>query len=122
MADPLGLIGGGGGGGVVGLGPAGSGVRGVDRVGRVAGGPGGAAGAGDAAEGSFASELLKSIEQVNGLEQQANEATEDLLSGRRNDVENVILATQKADAAFRLLLSVRNKVVQAYDELKQVRI
>lgn len=121
MADPLGLIGTGGGGGLgppgVGVGGVG-GVRGVDRAGR----PADAAGGGDAAEGSFASELLKSIEQVNGLEQQANEATEDLLSGRRNDVENVILATQKADAAFRLLLSVRNKVVQAYDELKQVRI
>ncbi|MBY0309054.1 MAG: flagellar hook-basal body complex protein FliE, partial [Phycisphaerales bacterium] len=34
----------------------------------------------------------------------------------------VLLATQKADTAFRMLLSVRNKVQAAYDELKQVRI
>jgi flagellar hook-basal body complex protein FliE len=65
---------------------------------------------------------LQSIEQVNQLEQEATAAQEDLVTGQRADVENVILATQKADQAFRALLAVRNKVQAAYDEMKQVRI
>ena len=47
---------------------------------------------------------------------------EDLAAGRRNDVESVIIATQKADTAFRMLLQVRNKMMDAYEEIKQVRV
>ncbi len=49
-------------------------------------------------------------------------AVEDLVSGRRSDVEGVILATEKADNAFRMLQAMRGKVLQAYDEIKQVRV
>ena len=41
---------------------------------------------------------------------------------QRDDVEGVILATQKADNAFRMLQAVRNKVVAAYEEVKQLRV
>ena len=108
MADPLGLLGGA--------------ARGV-------GGPGGLTGRSDpnanqpgADGGDFKNALLKSIEQVNQLQQDATAAQEDLATGQRNDVENVILATQKADQAFRALLAVRNKVQAAYEEMKQVRV
>ena len=47
---------------------------------------------------------------------------EDLVTGKRDDMESVLIATQKADTAFHLLLQVRNKVVDAYDEVKQMRI
>lgn len=79
--------------------------------------------AGPAGDGpSFKDVLLQSMNEVNNLEQQASHAQEDLASGARTDVENVILATQKADTAFRALLAVRNKVQAAYEELKQTRI
>ena len=41
---------------------------------------------------------------------------------KRDDLEGVILATEKADSAFRMLQSMRNKVMQAYDEIKQIRV
>ena len=66
--------------------------------------------------------LHEQIEKVNRLQQDATEAIEDLTAGRRDDVESVLIATQKADTAFKLLLQVRNKVVDAYDELRQMRI
>ncbi|MFN0011070.1 MAG: flagellar hook-basal body complex protein FliE [Phycisphaerales bacterium] len=72
--------------------------------------------------GAFKDALLKNLDQTNQLQAEASTATEDLLTGKRTDVEGVLLATQKADTAFRMLLSVRNKVLAAYDELKQVRI
>ncbi|MHC4991295.1 MAG: flagellar hook-basal body complex protein FliE, partial [Planctomycetota bacterium] len=52
----------------------------------------------------------------------AKEAVEDLAAGRRDDVEGVILATEKADTAFRMLLAVRNKMMDAYQEIKELRV
>ncbi len=66
--------------------------------------------------------LTDQIAKVNELQQDATAAIEDLAAGRRDDVESVLIATQKADTAFRLLLQVRNKVIDAYDELRQMRI
>ena len=70
---------------------------------------------------SFKDVLTDSLKEVNTLQQDANRAIEDLHTGKRSDLEGVILATQKADTAFRMLQSVRNKVMEAYDELKQMR-
>ncbi len=70
----------------------------------------------------FREELSRQIGEVNKLQEDANVAAEDVLTGRRNDVEAVMIATQKADSAFRMLLAVRNKVMDAYDEVKQMRV
>ncbi|MHC4140427.1 MAG: flagellar hook-basal body complex protein FliE [Planctomycetota bacterium] len=75
------------------------------------------------AEGpGFKNLLQEQIDKVNQLQRDATEAMEDLATGGRDDVESVLIATQKADTAFRLLLQVRNKVLDAYEEVKQIRI
>ena len=81
-------------------------------------------GGGDASPGapSFRDALLKNLEQVNDAQRDADKAVEDLVSGRRSDVEGVILATQKADNAFRMLQAVRGKVMAAYDEIRQTTV
>ena len=66
--------------------------------------------------------LLENLKEVNKLQDDAEKGIEDLLSGKRDDVEAVMSNVQKADVTFRMLLQVRNKVMQAYDELKQVRV
>lgn len=71
---------------------------------------------------SFKDVLLENMHQVNRLQKEADKAIEDLHTGRREDVEGVLLATQKADTAFRMLLAVRNKMHQAYEEIKQMRV
>lgn len=71
---------------------------------------------------NFKDVLMNNIRKVNQLQQDASTAIEDLQTGKRDDVEGVLLATQKADTAFRVLVSVRNKVQQAYDEIKQLRV
>ena len=70
----------------------------------------------------FKQALQEQIDKVNQLQQDSRNAIEDFVSGRRDDVESVLIATQKADTAFRLLLQVRNKVMDAYDEVKQMRV
>ena len=107
MADPLGFIGGGGG------------ASGINRAFQQRGG----ANANAADKGpDFKNVLLNTLGEVNKAQQEADKATEELATGERADVENVILATQKADNAFRMLQALRNKVVEAYDEIKQVRV
>lgn len=71
---------------------------------------------------SFKDLLSKQISEVNSLQQDAERAIEDLMTQQRSDVEGVITATQKADMAFRMLLQVRNKMIDAYDELRQMRV
>jgi flagellar hook-basal body complex protein FliE len=110
MTDPLGLIGrSGGGGGVYGPGGVGAGT-------------GGGAGKVEPGSPSFKDVLLENLNQVNRLQQDATKAVEDLTTGKRNDVEGVMLATQKADTAFKMLVQLRNKVQQAYEEIKQLRV
>jgi len=71
---------------------------------------------------AFKDVLLKNIEQVNKLQQDAEQAIEDLAAGRRDDIAQVNIAKQKADMAFKMLLQVRNKMMDAYDEIKQFRV
>ncbi|MEL6497474.1 MAG: flagellar hook-basal body complex protein FliE [Planctomycetota bacterium] len=66
--------------------------------------------------------LMANINQVNKLQEDATRAIEDLQTGQRDDVEGVLLATAKADTAFRLLQQVRNKVFEAYREIQQIRV
>ena len=112
MADPLGFIGGnaaGGARGPSGIGPgAGGGAR--QPTGEEPGSP------------SFRDTLMRNIDQVNQLQQDATAAIEQLQTGERSDVEGVILATQKADLAFRALQSVRNRMMEALEEVKQMRV
>jgi flagellar hook-basal body complex protein FliE len=105
VGDPVGLIGGAGG------------VRPTPQPNPASTGP-----AKDPGAPNFRDVLMNNLEQVNAAQQEADRAVEDLVSGRRSDVEGVILATQKADTAFKMLQSVRGKVMAAYDEIKQVRV
>jgi len=71
---------------------------------------------------SFADVLKHNLNQVNELQQDASRAVEDLVTGKRDDLEGVILATEKADTAFQMLQAMRNKVMDAYEEIKQIRV
>jgi flagellar hook-basal body complex protein FliE len=70
----------------------------------------------------FKDYLMENIKEVNKLQQDAEAGIEDLMTGKRDDIEAVMTNVEKADNAFRMLLQVRNKVMAAYDELKQVRV
>ncbi len=76
----------------------------------------------DANAVGFRDLLTQNLARVNELQQDATKAVEDLTTGKRDDLETVLMATQKADTAFRMLLQVRNKVMDAYNEIKQIRV
>jgi len=71
---------------------------------------------------SFKDLLTENLNEVNRLQQDAARAVEDMAAGRRTDLENVLTATRKAELAFQMLQQVRNRVLDAYNELKDIRV
>ena len=65
----------------------------------------------------FADLLTDAVGQVNHLEDQARTAVQGLMTGSGVDVHQAMIATQKASMAFELALAVRNKAVQAYQQV-----
>ena len=81
--------------------------------------PGAAAPAGGPAFGDL---LLEALEEANRLQTSADSAIQGLAAGEKRDVAEVMTAVDKADLAFRSLMQVRNKLVDAYEELMRLRI
>lgn len=79
-------------------------------------------GASSAAKGKFQDVLKSSIEEVNRLQADADKAINALSTGKTDNVAEVMTAVQKADLAFKTLLQIRNKLLSAYDEVRQMRI
>ena len=78
--------------------------------------------AGPGAPQGFGRLLENSIGEVNKLQHQADQAVEALTAGRSSDVHNTMIALQKADVSFRLLMQIRNKVVSAYETVMRMQI
>ena len=76
----------------------------------------------DAPSASFADVLRSSIQEVNSLQAQADAAIRDLTLGRTDNVTEVVNQVEKADLAFRALLAVRNKLIEAYEEINRLRV
>jgi flagellar hook-basal body complex protein FliE len=70
----------------------------------------------------FKNILLEALDQVNTMQSQANEAVEQLVTGGEVNPAEVLTTLQKADMSFRLMLQIRNKLVQAYQEINNIRI
>jgi flagellar hook-basal body complex protein FliE len=78
---------------------------------------------GDQAGGtSFKDVLVDSIQQVNSMQLQADQAVETMFNGGDVNPAEVLTAVQKADLAFRLTMQMRNKLMDVYQEIKDIRI
>jgi flagellar hook-basal body complex protein FliE len=71
---------------------------------------------------SFKDMLADSIQQVNTMQLEADQAVETMFSGGDVNPAEVLTAVQKADLAFRLTMQMRNKLMEVYQEIKDIRI
>jgi flagellar hook-basal body complex protein FliE len=71
---------------------------------------------------SFADMLMDSIQQVNTMQLEADHAVETMFTGGEINPAEVLTAVQKADLAFRLTMQMRNKLMDVYQEIKDIRI
>lgn len=86
------------------------------------GGGAGATGAPGVSDSTFKNLMLDSIDQVNSMQINANTAVESLMTGGSVNPAEVLSAVQKADMSFRLMMQIRNKLVAAYQEIKDIRV
>ena len=70
--------------------------------------------------GSAFADTVKAVEKhlskVDDLQQSSDVSIQDLLSGKNEDITSVVSAVAKADMSFKLLVGVRNKLIEAYKQ------
>jgi flagellar hook-basal body complex protein FliE len=69
----------------------------------------------------FVETLRGAIDQVNQLQQTADAKVGALLEGNGMDVHSALIAVEKADLSFQLMMQVRNKIVSAYQEISRMQ-
>lgn len=71
---------------------------------------------------SFGEVLKDSIKQVNSLQQEADASIQSLATGGAASLHDTMLAIQKAELSFKLMMQVRNKIVEAYQEVLRMQV
>ncbi|MCK5127146.1 MAG: flagellar hook-basal body complex protein FliE [candidate division Zixibacteria bacterium] len=66
---------------------------------------------------SFGDFLSNALENVNTLQQESGESQDALVRGEAADLHQVMIAAEKAGISFDLLLEVRRKLLEAYQEI-----
>ncbi|MBL7152240.1 MAG: flagellar hook-basal body complex protein FliE [Phycisphaerae bacterium] len=88
--------------------------------------PGAPAGIGDSGAKIGFEDTVKAagkyISSVNDLQQSSNMSIKDLLAGKNSDITSVISAVAKADVSFKLLVGVRNKLIEAYKQTMNMQL
>jgi len=69
---------------------------------------------------SFSSTLVKAMQDVNDLQNTAQDQSRAFVLGQTNDIHSVMIASQKATVALELTTQVRNKVLEAYQEVMRM--
>src|SRR3990172_2591557 len=81
-----------------------------------------ASGSAPATGKDFKSILMESLDEVNRLQGEADQQVQRLLTGETENVAEVLAAVNKAGIAFDLLMQIRNKLTDAYQEIQQMRV
>jgi len=81
------------------------------------------------AAGTGKSEFMRAIEtagkcvsKVNEMQTASEASVQDLLTGRNNDITAVVSAVAKADVSFKVLVGVRNKLIEAYKQTMNMQL
>lgn len=71
--------------------------------------------------GKFSELLLNALNKVNDLQRAADEDSKKLVLGETDDIHRVMLSAEEAKLALQLTVQIRNKVVEAYQEISRMQ-
>lgn len=71
--------------------------------------------------GKFLETLQQTMDQVQGMQGEAQGKVAELLNGNGADLHSAMIAVEKADLSFQLMMQVRNKIVAAYQEVSRLQ-
>ena len=66
--------------------------------------------------------IKQQISNVDKTQKDADQSIADLLTGKNEDITSVISSVAKADMSFKLLVGVRNKLIEAYKQTMQMGV
>ena len=72
-------------------------------------------------DGNFLETLQQSMDQVESAQGDAAIQVAQLLNGKGADLHSAMIAVEKADLSFQLMMQVRNKIVQAYQQISNMQ-
>jgi flagellar hook-basal body complex protein FliE len=73
--------------------------------------------------GTVFGEILKdAISTANDLQKQSDLQIQKFMAGESQDLHTTVIAMQKADLSFQMMMQVRNKIVQAYQEIMRMQM
>ncbi len=76
-----------------------------------------------AAGGANFSDILRdSVDKVNTMQTQADESIANLVAGRTKNISETMLAIERADSSLKLMMQVRNKILDAYKEIMRMQV
>lgn len=73
-------------------------------------------------EKSFGNLLKNLVDDVKSTQEISDHATQELVAGKSKDIHGAMIAMEKADVSLRLLMQVRNKVIEAYREVMRMQV
>ncbi len=71
---------------------------------------------------SFKDALSGFMSDVNSMQTQADQSIEKMAAGEISDVHQVMTSVEEAKTAFNMMMEIRNKVMEAYDEVMRMRL
>ncbi len=71
---------------------------------------------------SFDEILKKSLDEVNKLQNKADKSIEAIASGKMENIQDAVMAIEKADVSLKLLTEIRNKAIDAYKEVMRMQV
>ena len=75
-----------------------------------------------ATDTNFSAILGNAIQEVNDLQTQAGQEAQKVMTGEITDIHSAMIAVQKADVSFQMMMQVRNKIVSAYQEIMKMQV
>ena len=71
---------------------------------------------------SFADTLKEAVNNVNNMQLDADNKAQELATGKTDDIAGTMIAVEKADIALRAMVQVRNKIIEAYQEIMKMQV
>lgn len=84
--------------------------------------PTAAPGPAESGDGTFGKLVTQHLQQINQTQVDADSAIQQLVTGEADDIQDVVLSMAKADLTFRLVLEIRNRLIESYQEIMRMQV
>lgn len=71
---------------------------------------------------SFADTLKEAVNNVNTMQKESDVKMQEIATGKNHNIPEVMIAAEKADISLKLMVQVRNKIIEAYQDIMKMQV